>query len=199
MHKTAKRWYFVSKIYRTRPNFTKQLQISHKRRKNKQFSRNFLLSCHFSTPVSITFCQFKSTQKIFHLLYQYFGGNLSYLFVYFCAFKHSAYVYCGFFEKYYRLLLSFGSWVRERLLLGKIVRSSSVWSLFFKKFSTNIRINFENTNVTITRSLKLSQMLHIFTDFFFFLPLEIVDYGNGTMEKKLMKCLVSVFQWILYF
>ena len=43
------------------------------------------------------------------------------------------------------------------------------------------------------------QMLHIFTDFFFFLPLAIVDYGNGTMEKKLMKCLVSVIQWILYF
>ena len=53
MHKTAKHWYFVTKIYRSRPNFTKQLQISHKRRKNKQFSRNFLLSCHFSTPVSI--------------------------------------------------------------------------------------------------------------------------------------------------
>ena len=92
----------------------------------------------------------------------------------FCAFKHSAYVYCGFFEKYYRLLLSFGSWVRERLLLGKIVRSSSVWSLFFKKFSTNIRINFENTNITITRNLKLSQMLHIFywfCSFFFLLKL----------------------------
>ena len=103
MHKTAKRWYFVTKIYRTRPNFTKQLQISHKRRKNKQFSRNFLLSCHFSTPDKILasfvcFCQFQSTQKIFHQLYQYFGGNLSYLFVYFCAFKHSAHVYCDFLK-----------------------------------------------------------------------------------------------------
>ena len=92
MHKTAKRWYFVSKIYRTRPNFTKQLQISHKRWKNKQFSRNFLLSCHFSTPDKILasfvcFCQIQSTQKIFHQLYQYFGGNLSYLFVYFLCFQ----------------------------------------------------------------------------------------------------------------
>ena len=77
----------VTNIYRARPNFTRQLQISHKRWKNKQFSRNFLLSCHFSTPVSITFCQFQSTQKIFHRLYQYFGGNLSYLFVYFLCFQ----------------------------------------------------------------------------------------------------------------
>ena len=85
MHKTAKRWYFVTKIYRTRPNFTKQLQISHKRRKNKQFSKNFLLSCNFSTPdhflsVSVSFNQpkryFVSLTSIFKVIY------LTYLYIF---------------------------------------------------------------------------------------------------------------------